>query len=367
MPRKNMPRTHFRFDGQINPGDTVELKNGAFINIRGIDPVNQGGKSMISGHLLERNSMLMGWLPARDDEVFSVWTFPSGGDPEAASPLLIKVDPSEVIRIWNLHLAPPRSSEHNSPPNEQLALEQAQDHIHGRGTLICSWKYVCVSEQAERDEYTVTPTRRENLTDRSLIAYTPGSFEEPSNKRGKVSISGNRSHRGLPKYTFGDGFAGAGGMSRAAAMAGLNVKWGFDHDPMAIEAYRNNFPNAHGFLIGSEDFVTRGRKAEVKVDILHVSPPCQYFCGANTCGGRNNEANLAAFYDVQGIIRRTDPRVVTLEEVEGLLHRRHIKHFANLVGFFTQLGYSVRWKVINCADFGVPQKGRFRLFMIGSR
>lgn len=362
-----MPRRHFRFDGQINPGDTVELINGTFINIREIYPVHQEGKSMISGHLLERNSLLMGWLPARDNEVFSVWTFPSGGDPEAASPLLLEVIQSEVIRIWNLHLAPPRSSEHTSSPNEQLALEQAQDNIHGRGTLICSWKYVCVSEQAKRDEYTVTPTRQKNFTERSLIAYTPGSFEEPNNKRGKVSISANRSHHGLPQYTFGDGFAGAGGMSRAAVMAGLNVKWGFDHDLMAIEAYRRNFPNAHGIVISSKDFAAGGEEAEVKVDILHVSPPCQYFCRANVNGGRNNAANLAAFYDVEGIIRRTDPRVVTLEEVEGLLDRRHIEHFRNLVGFFTHLGYSVRWKVINCADFGVPQKGRFRLFMIGSR
>lgn len=69
---------------------------------------------------------------------------------------------------------------------------------------------------------------------------------------------------------------------------------------------------------------------------------------------------------VARIVGKVKPRMVTFEEVPNLLKNpEHRVYFTTMVRDLTSLGYSVRWKVIECADFGVPQK-RSRLFLIAS-
>lgn len=58
------------------------------------------------------------------------------------------------------------------------------------------------------------------------------------------------------------------------------------------------------------------------------------------------------------------PRIVTFEEVPQVLFR-HRQHFTATVLSLTSLGYNVGWRVLECADFGVPQRRR-RLFMVAS-
>jgi DNA (cytosine-5)-methyltransferase 1 len=58
------------------------------------------------------------------------------------------------------------------------------------------------------------------------------------------------------------------------------------------------------------------------------------------------------------------PRVVTIEETEGLL-TRHIEWFSALINIIVYVGYSVRWRRIHCEGYGVPQN-RTRLYVIAS-
>ena len=67
---------------------------------------------------------------------------------------------------------------------------------------------------------------------------------------------------------------------------------------------------------------------------------------------------------VRGIGEQLKSRLVTFEEVRGVLNR-HRQRFQAVVPGLTTTGSSIRWRVLECADHGVPQR-RKRLFMIAS-
>ncbi|KAG0651525.1 Modification methylase [Hyphodiscus hymeniophilus] len=171
--------------------------------------------------------------------------------------------------------------------------------------------------------------------------------------------------------TYGDAFCGGGGATRGAVMAGLRVQWGFDQWDHACSTWQANFPQAKCFKLWSDDFVrtVRGsnntKPIDVKVDILHLSPPCQYFSPAHTVDCPNDEVNVASLFAVGDIIRVAKPRVVTLEQTFGIVAARFRKYFNSLIQMFTALGFSLRWSVVNLAQWGLPQR-RHRLIIIAA-
>lgn len=167
------------------------------------------------------------------------------------------------------------------------------------------------------------------------------------------------------RYTIGDGFCGAGGVSMGAKGAGLRVDWGFDYDPAAIDSYKRNFYGTRCEATAAHEFVTV-LKDNFKVDILHLSPPCQPFSPIHVWQGQNDEMNEATFLAVGDIVQKVKPRIVTLEETFGLTRTADVlPWFRNMIEMFTKVGFSVRWKVFNLADFGLPQP-RKRLFIFAS-
>jgi DNA (cytosine-5)-methyltransferase 1 len=101
------------------------------------------------------------------------------------------------------------------------------------------------------------------------------------------------------------------------------------------------------------------------VDVLHMSPPCQPFSAAHTIPSEmQDEINQAALLSVGHLLEKIRPRIATIEETEGLINR-HVEWFSALINIFITLGYSVRWKVVRCQDYGVPQQ-RKRLFIIAA-
>ncbi|RDW83833.1 DNA cytosine methyltransferase [Aspergillus mulundensis] len=165
------------------------------------------------------------------------------------------------------------------------------------------------------------------------------------------------------KYTFGDGFCGAGGVSCGADAAGLHIKWSFDLSQPATATYMLNFPmvvceqsEVFDFLTNDEEFL--------RVDITHGSPPCQTFSPAHTIPGPNDEPNSACLFSCGNLIRRAKPRVHTMEETSGLFDR-HQEWFFGVIRDFIETGYSVRWALLNCMKYGVPQS-RKRLIIIAS-
>lgn len=166
------------------------------------------------------------------------------------------------------------------------------------------------------------------------------------------------------RYTFGDCFCGAGGKSRGAVNAGLRIAWGFDFNLPACRSYQLNFFGTPIYHVWANEF--SNCKRDVKVDVCHLSPPCQFFSPLHTSNGKNDELNTASLFAIEALLKKAKPRVVTLEETAGLVKiGLHREYFNAVINMFTSQGFSVRWKVLRSADYGVPQP-RKRLVIIAS-
>ena len=238
-----------------------------------------------------------------------------------------------------------------------------------RRSTLANFRSPYVLDESEDDSSAIFVSR---VTSRKRRLEVPGEAgpsrthlskgcDEDSSKRRKLQPVSRKQQR----YTLGDAFCGAGGVSRGAVTAGLRPKWAFDFDIDTCNTYSQNFYktgihhySANSFLRLDPDFL--------KVDILHLSPPCQYFSPAHTREGPDDELNVASLYAVSQALKRCRPRIVTIEETSGLQDQaKHGQYFRSLIGQLTDNGYSFRWRVIRCCDYGVPQRRR-RLFIIAA-
>ena len=157
-------------------------------------------------------------------------------------------------------------------------------------------------------------------------------------------------------YTFCDAFHGAGAVSQAAKMAGLNVILAVDKDGKCNVTYWNNHPDTELFMGPIDEFIewykrTFGKELP-RIAILRIPPPCQFFSSMKRGPGKDDDANLAALFSVQQLVEAIRPRVVTLEQTDGIAKlKEHRAYFHALLGMFTANGYNLRSKVCRFADY----------------
>ena len=163
-----------------------------------------------------------------------------------------------------------------------------------------------------------------------------------------------------------DLFCGAGGLTHGLLRAGIRVEAGIDLDPAAAHAYSANNAGAR-FLewdIAHKNSPSIAKLFETgKHRLLAGCAPCQPFSKL-TNGVKRHRSwdlldNFARF--VEGI----EPELVTMENVPELAQRGR-EVFENFVRTLGRKGYSVDWKIVNCADYGAPQSRR-RLVLLASR
>jgi DNA (cytosine-5)-methyltransferase 1 len=127
----------------------------------------------------------------------------------------------------------------------------------------------------------------EDSQDRSMRDLSRGMSTLGRRARSTSADHGSRKRRSpsMPqkpiRYTFGDAFCGAGGASQGAKQAGYSVMWGMDLDEYAIDAYSNNHVGALPFQLNAHNFPPKGYTGKkLRVDVLHLSPPCCFFSPA---------------------------------------------------------------------------------------
>lgn len=176
-------------------------------------------------------------------------------------------------------------------------------------------------------------------------------------------------HSDLEKITDLRLVCGAGGATCGAERAGLKIMYGMDADTKTglSETWTKAFPDSRFYHELAEDFLEReDRHQRLKIDILHMSPPCQAVSLAHAKPGPNDEKNRAALTCVSKLLKRTKPRVATLEQTFGLSKiRKHKPNFHSLLQSFTALGFSISWQTLRFQDHGLPQR-RERLVIIAS-
>lgn len=110
----------------------------------------------------------------------------------------------------------------------------------------------------------------------------------------------------------------------------------------ACSSYKRNFPRTSMFHGNITDFINDGSKGPF-VDILHISPPCQFWSPMHTHAGKNDDANIAALFVIIPLLEKLRPRMVTLEQTFGLMHERHAPFFNSVIHHFTCSNYSIQW------------------------
>lgn len=158
-----------------------------------------------------------------------------------------------------------------------------------------------------------------------------------------------------------DLFAGAGGMTLGAKMAGLKVLAAVEADHWAATTYRANHPEVNLFEGDIRNFNPPKLKANDLV--LFGGPPCQGFSTSNQRTRTLTNQTNWLFQEFVRVSAHLLPKWIVFENVKGITETAG-GHFLNLaIGEFEALGYRTVKGVLNAADFGIPQK-RSRLFVI---
>lgn len=133
-----------------------------------------------------------------------------------------------------------------------------------------------------------------------------------------------------------------------------------DIDAPCVKTLNKNF-NSNAQQIDVNDLDLSGKKANIVVGGF----PCQSFSTVNPTKNPY-DARAQLYKQMLRIVRQTQPEVVIGENVRGLAVLHGGEFIKRIVSDLEDEGYNVQTKVLNAADYGVPQK-RQRLIIIGVR
>lgn len=162
-------------------------------------------------------------------------------------------------------------------------------------------------------------------------------------------------------FTFIDLFAGCGGLSYGLTRAGLFGKWAIEIDPNAADTYRTNL----GSHIVCGDVRSVDTKSVPSTDVLVGGFPCQPFSLSGLQGGFDGKDG-DLFNQCARFINDKKPKVFLLENVKGFARLQGGYYLKAAIRILSSLGYRVDWRLINCADYGIPQM-RERILILGNR
>lgn len=157
-------------------------------------------------------------------------------------------------------------------------------------------------------------------------------------------------------------FSGAGGMDLGFEKAGFDIVWANDFFKEAVESYKKNV--SKNVVYGD---ITKIDSSEIPddIDLVIGGFPCQGFSVANTKRSMKDERNFL-YKEMLRVIKDKKPKFFVAENVKGLLSMEKGKVFQMIKSDFESLGYKVDAKLLNAAEYGVPQ-ARERLVIIGNR
>jgi DNA (cytosine-5)-methyltransferase 1 len=156
-------------------------------------------------------------------------------------------------------------------------------------------------------------------------------------------------------------FSGVGGLDLGFIRAGHRIVFANDLYEDAVETYRLNIGNH----IKLADITTVPADEIPDHDILIGGFPCQGFSVANV--GRNSQDERNKLYlELLRILTFKRPLFFVAENVKGILSLERGAVFQMILTDLRKAGYTVHHKLLNAADFGVPQR-RERVIIVGVR
>ena len=164
-----------------------------------------------------------------------------------------------------------------------------------------------------------------------------------------------------------DLFCGCGGLSLGFEMAGFESALAIDLWKDSIVTYNHNRKNKVGICedihnLTDEYLESLNKDGEI-IGVIG-GPPCQ---GYSTVGTRDiNDPRNHLYMQYCRVVEKVRPKFFVLENVKGLTTLMNGMFRDDIYNRFSSLGYTVVYKVINAAHYGVPQN-RQRVFFVGIR
>lgn len=144
----------------------------------------------------------------------------------------------------------------------------------------------------------------------------------------------------------------------------MKIVYANDIDDNACKIFKENF----GLKPDNRDIRQVSSSELPDFDILTGGFPCQSFSiiaqNPKRLGVKDDRGRL--FFEMCRILRDKKPKCFIAENVKGLLTANQRSAFPLILEEFINSGYDVKYKVLNSANFGVPQK-RERVIIVGFR
>ena len=170
-------------------------------------------------------------------------------------------------------------------------------------------------------------------------------------------------------------YSGAGGSHRGYKHAGFETAAVVELDETAMATFRKNNPDVprdRTFNEKAETFVERYKTDEAfrkhigPVDLLHGSPPCQGFSGANVFGGENDERNRKESLTCLEAVLAIQPNVFVYENVVGIWCQKHKDYIYEILTELRANDYQVFVSVVRSCSYGSAQK-RPRFIIVAAK
>lgn len=145
---------------------------------------------------------------------------------------------------------------------------------------------------------------------------------------------------------------------------GMEIVYANDIDDNACNIFKENFK----ITPDSRDIREVKSEELPEFDILTGGFPCQSFSiiaqNPKRLGVKDERGKL--FFEMCRILRERQPKCFIAENVKGILTANKRSAFPLIIKEFEDSGYDVQYKILNSADYGVPQK-RERVIIVGFR
>lgn len=169
----------------------------------------------------------------------------------------------------------------------------------------------------------------------------------------------------VKQYNVVDLFAGVGGLSYGfSKFPQFNIIAANEIEKDIAIAYILNHPSVHMINCDINDLnkemldsVLNGQS----VDIVVGGPPCQSY---STVGKRKMDERANLFMQYKRVLQIIRPKAFIFENVVGILSMDHCNLFKRIQEEFEEIGYNLKYQVLNAVNYGVPQQ-RERVILVG--
>ncbi|MGD1702587.1 DNA (cytosine-5-)-methyltransferase [Dapis sp. BLCC M229] len=168
------------------------------------------------------------------------------------------------------------------------------------------------------------------------------------------------------RFTFIDLFAGIGGFRIPLEKLGGKCLGYSEIDSDSLKVYQQNFLT--GYINNDEKYlgdITKISKLPWQVNLIVGGVPCQPWSVAGKLQGFDDSRGKL-WFDTMRVVEENQPEAFIFENVRGLISPANQRSFELIIQKFKNIGYRVYYKLLNSADFGLPQN-RERVFIVGIR